>query len=161
MRRVFLMFAIVLTVIACNTQSNNNSSGCSNIIEKDFDYSELIELIDVKTGWDIIDKYSDQGICTVEVTIRNISNKSISKDLSLKYRFMDENSIIEESTKTIHYKNTDSPWDENLNKKFRLCGYNVSPNLSKNKTISIEIFDGNNNLLWSGNLSNTMLNKPL
>lgn len=148
----------LLLLLSCSNQGNqvNNSFEEHKKDQKVSDYTKLIKLTSANAGWGSISNYDGMGMPEIKITLQNISTAPITDDLYLKYRFIEGEDIIGESTQTIHYNTQDIPWGVNLKKNITLSLGSYIPDARK-RNLNAQIYDENNKLLWEGKIENKIL----
>jgi hypothetical protein len=152
-----LMVVIILSLIGCNNSTSVAQTANSSIEEvvEEVDYSMLIKLQSVETGWDVVTNASF-GKATIRLSVKNISGKSIKERVYIKYRLTENEEVIKEGSKTLQYRKS-IPWNAGLVKSITVDGGYFHDVMRHN--IHAEIFDENNNLLWEGNIEKRILKR--
>lgn len=113
MKHLFFLFSLFafLIIVGCNSNSkgsvgNSNTEG-EAVKVNGLTYDKAFELVDVETGW----KRASQPF--VKIKIRNVSGKPITESVEVKYAFIKDDEIIDNTTHYIH-GSSDVAWDNGL-----------------------------------------------
>jgi hypothetical protein len=100
-----------LVVVGCNSNSKGNNDKSNNEGEavkvNGLTYDKAFEIVDVETGW----KGASQPF--IKIKIRNISGKPITESVEVKYAFIKDDEIIDNTSHYIH-GSSDVAWDNGL-----------------------------------------------
>ena len=155
MKLIPLVF-ITLSLVGCNNTTSVAQNIKTSVQEvEDVDYSKLIKLLSVETGWDVVTNASF-GEATIRLSVKNISGEPIKERVDIKYRLTEDDKVIRESSETLQYRKS-IPWNAGLVKSITIDGGYFHDVMQHN--IHAEIYDENNVLLWEGNIEKKILKK--
>ena len=107
----FISFFAFLIIVGCNSNSKANVDKPNNesevVKDNGLAYDKKFELVDVETGW----KRASQPF--VKIKIRNVSGKPITESVEVKYAFIKDDEIIDNTSHYIH-GSSDVAWDNGL-----------------------------------------------
>ena len=106
-----ISFFTFFIIVGCNSNSKDNVDKTNTEGEvvkvNGLTYDKAFELVDVETGW----KGASQPF--IKIKIRNISGKPITESVEVKYAFIKDDEIIDNTTHYIH-GSSDVAWDNGL-----------------------------------------------
>ncbi len=100
-----------LTIVGCNSNSRGNAEKSSvedePVMVNGLTYDKAFEIVNVETGWE----RASQPF--VKIKIRNVSGKPITESVKIKYSFIKDDEIIDNTSHYIH-GSSDVAWDNGL-----------------------------------------------
>lgn len=154
-----ISFAVAtFLLVGCShstSEAQNSNFSVKEETEEVVDYSKLIQLTTIETGWDVVNDISF-GQVNVRISVKNISGKPIKDIIDVKYRLTEDDKVIEEHSKTLQYRKS-IPWNAGLVKSSVIDGNFLHDVMQHN--IHAELYDDNNNLLWEGDIEKRVLEK--
>lgn len=154
--KLITLVLITLSLIGCNNPTSAAQNANTSVQDKEnVDFSKLIKILSVETGWDVVTNASF-GEATIRLSVKNISGEPIKERMEIKYRLTEDDKVIQESSKTLQYRKS-IPWNAGLVKSITIDGGYFHDVMQHN--IHAEIYDENNILLWEGNIEKKILKK--
>lgn len=146
MKKVILILSalFVYCLYGCGNSQSRSDNDSQLDVDEVVDYTNLIEIVDMKSGYEYVSS-NNTAYPKVILTVKNISGEKIKRDIDVKYRFIDNKSVLDESIKHFHSELIDTPWEADYSKLIQIDGIGLSN--GNNRDISIQIYDMNNNLI--------------
>lgn len=109
MINVFATLAILVVMVGCGTKdkADNSTPEEGTTMVNGLPLNKAFEVVSVETGW----RYASQPF--VKVKIRNVSGEAVTKSVEVKYAFIKDDEIIDNSSHYIHGSH-DIDWDNGL-----------------------------------------------
>lgn len=104
---IFIALLLAVAITGCNSNSKSDGQGSANKVENTKPMSDDFEIVNVETGW----RYASQPF--IKVKLRNISGNPVTKTIHVKYAFIMDDEIIDNSSEIIH-GSSDIAWDNGL-----------------------------------------------
>ena len=105
----FALLAILVVMVGCGSKNkaDNSTPKEETAMVNGMPFSKAFEIVSVETGW----RYASQPF--VKVKIRNMSGKAVTEFIKVKYAFIKDDEIIDNSSHYIHGSH-DIDWDNGL-----------------------------------------------
>lgn len=103
----FLALLLVITNTGCSSNSKSDKQSSTSKVESTRAMNENFEIVNVETGW----RHASQPF--VKVKLRNISGQPITETIHVKYAFIMDDEIIDNSSEIMHGR-SDIAWDNGL-----------------------------------------------
>ena len=105
----FALLAILVVMVGCGSKdkADNSTPNEETAMVNGMPFSKAFEIVSVETGW----RYASQPF--VKVKIRNMSGKAVTESVKVKYAFIKDDEIIDNSSHYIH-GSQDIDWDNGL-----------------------------------------------
>lgn len=105
----FALLAILVVMVGCGSKdkADNSTPKEETVMVNGMPLNKAFEIVSVETGW----RYASQPF--VKVKIRNVSGEAITESVKVKYAFIKDDEIIDNSFQFIH-GSSDIDWDNGL-----------------------------------------------
>ena len=109
MTNLFALLAILVAMIGCGDKdkADNSTPKEETAMVNGMPLSKAFEIVSVETGW----RYASQPF--IKVKIRNVSGEAVTESVKVKYVFIKDDEIIDNSFQFIH-GGSDIDWDNGL-----------------------------------------------
>ena len=104
---IFLVLLLVVFSTGCTSNGKSDRQSSTSKVESAKAMNENFEIVNVETGW----RHASQPF--IKVKLRNISGLPITETTHVKYAFVMDDEIIDNSSQIIHGR-SDIAWDNGL-----------------------------------------------
>lgn len=149
-KKLFFIVAFSLLLSGCAPKSDSKEKVTEEIIEESHHISEDIELISIESGW------YNLVYPQINIKLKNISGKPINESVKLKYRFVDNNEVLDENSIYLH-SFSDVDWDSDLIKNETIRSFNGYKYGWQGHDVKCKICFEDNSVIWEGEIKNKAL----
>lgn len=149
-KKLFFVAAFSLLLSGCAPKSDSKEKMTEEIIEESHHISEDIELISIESGW------YNLVYPQINIKLKNISGKPINESVKLKYRFVDNNEVLDENSIYLH-SFSDVDWDSDLIKNETIRSLNGYKYGWQGHDVKCKICFEDNSVIWEGEIKNKAL----
>lgn len=148
--KLFAVLAILVVMVGCGSKdkTDNSTPKEETVMVNGMPFDKAFEVVSVETGW----KYASRPF--VKVKIRNVSGEAVTKSVEVKYAFIKDDEIIDNSSHYIHGSN-DIDWDNGLCVTAELESITAFSGTTKNGIpkvkAKVQFIDGTP--IWEGEVS--------
>lgn len=145
--KLFLLAVFSSLLLGCTPKNETKGKITEEKIEESHHLLEDIELISIESGW------YNLVYPQVNIKLKNISGKPINESVKLKYRFVDNDEVLDENSTFLH-SFSDVDWDSDLIKNETIRSFNGYKYGWQGHNVKCKICFEDNSVIWEGEINN-------